>query len=53
MLGVGAGAGCVDEPLVLVRGMVEHHVEDNADVMFLTLGDEAIHVGEGAVLRVD
>ncbi len=53
MLGVGAGAGGFDEPLVLVGGVVEDHVQDDADVALLALGDEVVHVGEGAVLRVN
>ncbi len=32
VLGIGAGAGGVDEPLVFVGGVVEDHVEDDADV---------------------
>ena len=38
---------------MLVGGVVEHHVEQDADVALLRLGDEAVEVGEGAVLRVD
>ena len=53
VLGIGARAGGVDEPLVLVGGVVEDHVEDDADVALLGFGDEAVEVGEGAVLGVD
>ncbi len=38
---------------MLVGGVVEDHVQHDADVVLLRLGDEAVHVGEGAVLRVD
>ena len=37
VLGIGAGAGGVDKPLVLIGGVVEHHVEDDANVMLLGL----------------
>ncbi len=53
MLGIGAGAGGVDEPLVFVRGVVENHVEDDADVSFFAFGDEMVHIGDGAVLRIN
>ena len=33
--------------------MVEHHVEEDADVVRFGGGEEAIEVGEGAVLGVD
>src|ERR1039458_6321020 len=50
---VGAGAGGVDEPGVLVGGVVEHHVEQDADVVVAGGGEQAVEVGEGAVLGVD
>ncbi len=38
---------------MLVRGVVHHHVHDDADVALVGLGDQAVEVGEGAVLRID
>ncbi len=52
VLGVGAGTGGFDEPLVFVRGVVEDHVEEDADVVSIAFGDEMVHVGEGAILRI-
>ena len=39
--------------MVLVGGVIENHVEDDADVVLLRFGDETVEVGEGAVLGVD
>ena len=50
---VGAGAGGVDEPLVLVGGVVEDHVEDDADLPIFSFGYDAVEVGEGSVLGID
>src|ERR1700761_5810343 len=52
VLGVGAGACRLDEPLVLCLGVVENHVEDYANVSLFSLGDEVVHIGNGAVLWV-
>ena len=38
---------------MLVGGVVEDHVEDDADVVLLAFGDEVFHIGDGAVLRID
>src|SRR6185312_14465706 len=38
---------------MLVRGMVQHHVQNDADVMFAATRDEAIEVCQRTVLRVD
>ena len=43
----------LDEPLVLIRGVVHHHVHDHADVAFVCLGNQAVEVGQRAVLRID
>ncbi len=53
VFGVGAGAGGFDEPLVLVGGVVEDHVEDDADFALAGFGDEVVEVGEGSVLGID
>jgi len=52
-LGIGARTRRLDEPAVLVGGVVEHHVEQHADVALFCFGDEAVEVRERAVLRVD
>ena len=49
---VGARACRGDEPLMLVGGVVEDHVEDNTDFVRTCLRDEVVHVGKGAVLGV-
>ena len=41
------------EPLVLVRSVVEHHVEDQLDAALLRLGLQPIEIGHRAVLRID
>ena len=38
---------------VLVGGVVQHQVHNDADVALSGLGDEAVEVSQGAVLRVD
>ena len=43
----------MQEPLVLVGGMVHHHVHQHADVALVSLGDQAVEVGHGAVLGID
>jgi hypothetical protein len=53
MLGIRAGAGGFDEPVVLVGSVIEDHVEDDSDVVLAAFGDEVVHVREGAVLWVD
>ena len=47
-----AGTGCFDEPLVLVRGMVQDHVQQHSDVTLLAFGDKAIHIAHRAVLWI-
>ncbi len=37
----------------LLGGVVEHHVEQDADVVVARGGEQAVEVGEGAVLGVD
>ncbi len=52
-LGVCARAGGLFEPLVLVGGVVQHHVQHDADVALLCLGLQLVEVGKRAVLRID
>jgi len=46
-----AGPG-VDEPGMGAAGVVGHQVEHDADAALAGLGDELVHVGEGAQVRV-
>ena len=39
--------------LVFVRGVIEDHVKDDTNVSLLPLGDEVVHIGDGAVLWID
>jgi hypothetical protein len=41
------------EPRVLVRGVVQHKLADDADPPSVRLGEEVPDVGQGAVVRVD
>ncbi len=47
-----AGKGTL-EPLVLGRGVVQHHVEHDADAAPLGLAGKLLEVGHGSVARVD
>ncbi|KAI3485398.1 hypothetical protein L1887_51321 [Cichorium endivia] len=47
------GRARVFEPGMLVRGVVYDEVEDELDAARVTLGDELVHVSDGAVGRVD
>ena len=38
---------------MLIRGMVEHHVEDDADMVPSGGRDQALEVSERAKLRID
>jgi hypothetical protein len=52
-VGIVFGGAGLEEPLVLVGGVVHHHVHEDADVALFGFGDEAVEVGHGAVLGVD
>ena len=38
---------------MLVGGVVQHQIHNDADVALARLSNEAIEIGQGAVLRVD
>ena len=48
-LRVRAALPRLPEPGVLIRGMVEHEIHDDADVAALRLTDQVLHVGHRAV----
>ena len=48
VVGVVAALFCLLEPAVLVRGVVQHQIHDDADVVFFGFGDEVVHVGQRA-----
>ena len=50
-IGVGARGARLQEPLVLVGGMVHHHVHDDADVALAGFGDQTVEVGQCPILR--
>ena len=52
-LGIGARRARLDEPRVLVGGVVDDVVHDDADAALLGLGDHAVEVGHGAVFGID
>ena len=43
----------LQEPGVLVGGVVEHHVEQYTDVTFAGLRNQVVEVRQRAVLRID
>ena len=43
----------LDKPAVFIGGVVEHHVQDDADAPLLCLGNQAVHILERAEQRVD
>ena len=51
--GVVAGRTGLQEPRVLVAGVVGHPVDDDPEAAVVGLGDQAVEVGEGAEQRVD
>lgn len=48
VVGVVSALFCLLEPAVLVRGVVQHQIHDDADVVFFGFGDEVVHVGQRA-----
>ncbi len=52
-LGVVAAAAALHEPGVLVRGVVGHQVEDDAQAAAVGLGQQAVEVGQRAEQGVD
>ena len=48
VIGVFPALFCLPEPEVLVGGVVQHQIHDDADVPFFCLGNQAVHVGKGA-----
>ena len=48
VVGVVAVLFCLLEPAVLVRGMVQHQVHDDTDVVFFGFDNKGIHVGQCA-----
>src|SRR5581483_2678229 len=49
----GLGPAGALEPGVLVRGVVDHQLGDDAHVAGVGPGDDAAEIGEGAVIGVD
>ena len=49
----GTGLLRFEEPGMLDRGVVEHHVNDDADAAFVSLGQQALEIVAAAVIWVD
>ena len=53
MFGIRAGGGRALEPGMLIRGVIQHHVQQHADAAFLGLCHQAIKVRQRSVLGID